>query len=162
MNPCLKSLLIVLFLSYINNAYAQSAWQIYQYPKAGCSADFPEQPTTAQERDVWTAQAKSKDIIYQIVVNLNKQYAKNNFEAIIAESIDGFINPATDKIEKTETLTISNLPAKQVHVRSQDGTYLVFCTIVNNTALYQIAVAGTNMAQTVASAKRFLDSLKIQ
>lgn len=163
MNTYLKSLLVGLcFIITTPVLYAQSTWKNYAYPQASCSIDFPETPTTAKEGDVWTAQTKSENTIYQIVVYLNKQYAKSNAEAILTESLNGFINPATDQIEKVETLQVFGLPAKQVYVRSQDGSYLIFRTFVSDTKLYQLAIAGTNPAQTVSKSKKFLDSFKIQ
>lgn len=142
-------------------AYAQT-WGKYSFAQAGCSASFPTEPATAQENGVWTAQAKQDNIIFQIVVYLNKAYTKANSEAVLNESIEGFINPATDKIEKKENVEIAGLPAQQIQVRSQDGSYLVFRTIVGKNKLYQIAIAGTNPAQTLAQAKKFLDSVNIE
>ncbi len=163
MNKLLKYSLACLFFALAcPTIQAQTDWKSYPYPAVNCSINFPAPPTTAQEGDVWTAQAKHEDVIYQIVVYINKQYAKTNVEAVLAESMNGFINPATDQIEKTESLIINGLPAKQVYVRSQDGSYLVFQTLASNTKLYQLAIAGTNPAQTAAKAKKFLDSFKIE
>jgi hypothetical protein len=38
----------------------------------------------------------------------------------------------------------------------------VFRTVVGKNKLYQIAIAGTNPAQTLAQAKKFLDSVNIE
>ena len=151
----------LLLLSLAYPAQAQT-WETYKFTQAGCSAMFPEKPDTAQEGDIWTAQAKENDIIYQIVVSAKSSTTANNTTTLLNETINGFINPTTDKIEKSESLQMNGLPAKQVSVRSQDGTYLILRAVVSDSKLYQIAIAGTNAAQTTTQAQKFLNNFKIQ
>lgn len=146
-------------LLFGRQAIAQDVWKEYKFDNVGCAASFPIQPATAQENSIWTAQAKSENTIYQIVVYLNQSYS--DVEATLTESVEGFINPAIDEIVKREDIRINGLPAKQIQVRSQDGTFLVFRTWVGKGKLYQVAVAGTNPTQTLAKAQKFLDSLKL-
>lgn len=141
---------------------AQDAWKTYAYNEVACSLSFPIAPTTAQEDNVWTAQAKSENTVYQVVVYLNKDYNGIQTEAVLKESLEGFINPATDKITKQETLQMHGCPAQKIQIQSQDGTFLVFCTWVGKGKLYQMAVAGTNPAQTISKAQLFLDGLKMR
>ena len=159
MNTYLKQCILLILILCASAVQAQT-WQTYNFAQASCSASFPVAPTSAQENAMWTAQAKSNNIIYQIVVKNNASYTQSNSEALLSESIAGFINPTTDKIEKRESLTVGGLPAKQVYVHSQDGTYIIFQVVVGGGKLYQIAVMGTNPAQTLTNAKKFLESFK--
>ncbi len=139
---------------------AQEGWKIYEYPVASCALSFPAMPSTAQEDNVWTAQAKSDNVVYQAVVYFNEDYNPSNAEAVIKESVEGFINPTTDKIIQTERVQMQGLPAQKIQVQSQDGTALVFCTWVGKGKLYQMAIIGNDIASTLRKAQQFLDSFK--
>jgi hypothetical protein len=149
----------IFFICFALTAQAQT-WQNYDFTAVGCKISFPIAPASAQEGNVWTAQAKQDNNIYQIAVHLNKSYTNANSESVLEESITGFVNPATDHIDKQENLTIDGLPAKQIQASSQDGTYIVFRVIVGKNKLYQLAIMGTNPAKTLTNAQKFLDSFK--
>jgi hypothetical protein len=138
-------------------------WKTYPFARGSFKIAFPVKPEVQADTEAMLAKAESEEVIYQAMVLLGKNYDLQKANTLLEESIRGFVNPKTDKVEKKTFLKVEAYTAVEVYVSTQDGSYMVYRAVLTADKMYQLVVAGAqaNKATVNVKSAKFLGSFAL-
>lgn len=155
---------ICLVMATVLTSFAfQTSWSTFIFNKVGFKLKFPERPTTIDENRQLLAKAQLNEHTFQVAVHYQRSFELRNAQTLLKESVDGFINPSTDKVlSRKDNFKVQNYPAQEVRLQTNDGFFIVFRTVITEKQLFQFVVTSKGKFTDDTLIREFLDSFSLQ
>ncbi len=156
-------LIISLLLVAVITTFAfQTNWSTFSFSKVGFRMKFPERPTTTDENRLLLAKAQIGTNTFQTAVHYQRSFDLREAETLLKESVEGFINTATDKIiSRRDKFKVQNYPAQEVRLQTNDGFFILFRTVITEKQLFQFVITSKGKFAEASLISEFLDSFSL-
>lgn len=153
-----KSLFLFFFTLFNFHLATAQTWKTYTFAKGNFKIDFPAKPDEQIEGTEVYLRAEFNATVFQVVAHTNKKFNLANAEMLLEESIKGFYNPKTDKMDRKTSGKFQNYPYKEVWLSTGDNEKIVFRTLITTDRLYQFVISKKQQAVDETTIKQFIDS----
>ncbi len=152
-----------LIMAVVLTAFAfQASWSTFVFNKVGFKLKFPERPLTIDENRQLLAKAQLNVSTFQVAVHYQRTFDLGNAQTLLKESVDGFINPSTDKILlQRDNFKVQSYPAREVRLKTNDGFFILLRTVITEKQLFQFVITSKGKFAEDTLVSTFLDSFTL-
>lgn len=152
---------IILLFAGLSGFSGDAEWKLYTFNKASFKMQFPKRPQVTTKNDVLIAKASLDGVGYSVSVILNKEFDLSNAQALLDQSVKGFIDKKTDKVVDEEYMKIAGYSAKEVRIKTSQGIRMIFRIVLTKNKLYQFVLASPDFFVNNSISKKFLNSFQL-
>jgi hypothetical protein len=153
-----KYFLLFLCITFIKiNTFAQN-WEKIKVASWQFQISLPSNAQQVIDNDACVLVGKAEGHKFQVIVKKNEAQASEN--ALLNESMNGFVDTQTDKIVSRKDIKVQNFVGKELNITTNKGKEIVMRTIIAKNKTYLLIVLANNLDDK--NVKQFFNSFMIK